>query len=72
VQADETLNIANDINEGRYNFDEEEKVNVLSGDRLKKRRERIEKESEIMRNAITDQGYMRMVDRFKKTFDTHM
>jgi hypothetical protein len=48
------LNIAHDINEGKYMFDEEDKIDELSSDYLKKRKDRIERESENMRKAITD------------------
>ena len=41
-------------------------------DMMFKRKEKIQKESENMRKAVTDQGYKRMIERFKNTFDTHI
>jgi len=56
-----------------YKFgDDEEEKDTFEYDLLKKRRERMAKESENISKAITDQQYMRMVERFQKNFDSLM
>jgi hypothetical protein len=39
---------------------------------MKRRQERIDKKSEILRNAFQENSYGRMVDKFQKTFDENM
>jgi hypothetical protein len=67
--------MAQEINEGRSAFkfgDEDDEKDTFEYDRLKKRRERLQKESDNIKKAITDQQYMRMVERFQKNFDNLM
>lgn len=60
------------MNDGKFMGDEDEYIDDGSIDYLKKRREKVQREAENMRKATSDQGYIRMVDRFKKSFDNHM
>jgi hypothetical protein len=57
VQTEETYFMAQEINEGRSAFkfgDEEDEKDTFEYDRLKKRRERLGKESDNIKKAITD------------------
>lgn len=52
--------------------DEEELKEDYDVSHLKRRKERIEKKSESMRQALGEQNYQRTISKFQITFDNHM
>ena len=52
--------------------DDEEHKDEMDQLHMKRRRERIEKETEQIHQLIAEQNYTRMVDKFQKTFDNHI